>query len=97
MGVMLVNSHRIMRGVYEQVGDWDAVVWCSLGISSIVILLEDDTVFGDIGEGDVGVGYCVYQAGGTHVGLDANTIGTLDDSGVRNDNVLNCVIRSATN
>lgn len=69
-----LDGGRRGGGEDEQVGDWNAVIWCSLCISSIVVLLEDDAIFGNVCEGDVGVCYCVYQTGCANVGLDSDTI-----------------------
>ena len=62
-----------MDVVDSQTGNGDTVGGGSGRASVLVILLDDDTVLGDSGEGDVLVGDALDGALGAGDGLDANT------------------------
>lgn len=55
-----------------EIGDGDAGGGCTGRTAVLVVLLDDDAVFGDAGEGDALVGYAGDGAGGTVDGLDAD-------------------------
>lgn len=55
-----------------ETGDGDAGGGCTGRTAVLVVLLDDDAVFGDAGEGDALVGYAGDGAGGTVDGLDAD-------------------------
>lgn len=60
-------------------------------------MLENDTILGDILKNDVGVSDIVYQASGSYIGLDTNTISAVDDLAVLEDNVLDSVLGTSSN
>jgi hypothetical protein len=53
-------------------GNRDAGGGCAGRAAVLIVLLNDDAVFGDSGEGDALVGYAGDGAGGTVDGLDAD-------------------------
>ena len=65
-----------MHVVDSQIGDGDTVGGLSGRAAVLVILLDDETVLGDSGEGDVLVGDALDGAGGAGDSLDANTCRT---------------------
>ena len=65
-----------MDVVDSQIGDGDTAGGGSGRAAVLVILLDDDTVLGDSGEGDVLVGDALDGAGSAVDGLDANTCRT---------------------
>jgi hypothetical protein len=58
---------------HGQASNRDAVSGGSGRAAVLIVLLDDDTVLGDSGEGDVLVGDALDGAGGTVDGLDADT------------------------
>lgn len=64
-------------------------------ITAVVVLLNEDAVLGDLGEGDVGVGDLVDLAGGVLHGLDADAVGGVGDLGVEELHVVDDVVVAA--
>lgn len=65
-------------------------------IAAVVVLLDEDAVLGDLGEGDVGVGDLVDLAALVLEGLDADSVGGVDYLGVEELDVVDDVIIAAT-
>jgi hypothetical protein len=62
-----------------------------------VVLLDDDTVLGNVLEGDVGVADAGDRAGGARDSLDADTVVGVGDGGVADDDVLDNIVGAAAN
>jgi hypothetical protein len=60
-----------------------------------VVLLDDDTVLGDVLEGDVLVGDTGDGTSGARDGLNADTVVGVDDGGVGDDDVLDDIVGAA--
>lgn len=65
-----------------EVGDRDTIGRSTSGRTVLVILLDNDTVVGDVGEGDAGVGDVGDFTGSVVDGFDADTVGAVLDSAV---------------
>lgn len=66
----------------SETGDGDTGSGSASWGSVLVILLDDDTVLGNAGEGDVLVGYALDGSSGAVDGLDTDTVlGVLDCAG----------------
>lgn len=63
----------------------------------LVILLDDDTVLGDVGQLDVGERDVGDSTGSLVDGLDADTVVRVDDVGVRDGDILHDVVVAQTN
>lgn len=61
-----------------------------------VILLDNNTVLGNVGEGNVGVGDTADRASGTVDGLDADTVVAVKDLGVLNGHAADNVVITST-
>ena len=89
------HTSRDIRGSHTVDGDaagssarWRAV---------LVVLLDDDTVVGDAGEGDAGPSDVRHGASVAGDGLDTKTIFTTGDLGVGHSDVLDSVVAAAAN
>jgi hypothetical protein len=67
------------------------------GGAVLVVLLDDDTILGDVLESDVLVGNARDGTSGARDGLDADTVVRVDNSVVRDDDVLDYVVAATTN
>lgn len=79
-----------------EVGDWDTSGGGTGWIAILIVLLNDNTVFGDVGQGDVGIGDVLHLASGTGDSLDADTILGVEDLAVGNIYVLDGIVITAT-
>lgn len=79
------------------VGDGDTGSGSSSGRTVLVILLNDDTVLGDVGESDGVVLDIGNGTGSARNGLDADTVVGVGDGGVEDANCLDGVVRASTN
>lgn len=70
--------------------------WLSSWGTVLVILLDDNTVLGNTGEGDVLVGNAGDGSSGTGNSLDADTVGGVLDGGGFNDNIRDNVVGTST-
>ena len=97
VGLDTLGTHGTGNAGNLEASDGDTGGRFASGGTVLVVLLDDDTVLGDVGECNV----LVYDVGdgtsSTRDGLDADTIVGVDDLGVLDDNVLNSVVRTATN
>lgn len=91
-----LGGHRASDAGNLEVGDGDTGGGLAGRGAVLVVLLDDDTVLGDVGEGDVLVGDVGDGASSARDGLDADTVVRVDDLGVLNDNVLDDVVGAAT-
>ena len=76
-------------------GDGEPAGGLALQVASLVVLLDQDTVLGDVGHGEVGVGDLVDLSGGVHGGLDADGVGALGDLVVGESNSVDDVVVAA--
>jgi hypothetical protein len=65
-----------------EVGNWDTSGWGTSWGAVLVVLLDDDTVLSDAGEGDARVGDARDGTSSTVDGLDADTVLGVLDGGV---------------
>ena len=79
-----------------EIGDGNTGGGLASGGAVLVVLLDDDTVLSDVGEGDVLVGDVGDGASGARDGLDADTVVGVENLGVLDDNVLDGVVGAAT-
>jgi len=91
-----VNSVLALDVLEGEVGDGKTAGGATVEVTAVVVLLDEDTVLLDLGEGDVGVGDLVDLAGLVLEGLDAETVGGVGDLGVEELDVVNDVIVAAT-
>ena len=96
VGLNTLGGHRTSDAGNLEVGDGDTGGRLAGRGAVLVVLLDDDTVLGDVGEGDVLVGNVGDGASGAGDGLDADTVVGVADLGVLNDDVLDDVVRAAT-
>ena len=79
-----------------EVSDWDTGGGLAGRGAVLVVLLNDNTVLGNVGKGDGGVGDVLDGTGGTVDSLDANTVVTVGDDVVVDVDVLDSVVRTTT-
>lgn len=94
-----LNSVRVNRAsdVLEgNIGDSNTVGGGTGRVTVLVVLLDDDTVVGDAGELDVGVGDVLDGTSSVVDSLDANTVLGVRDSRVDEGDVLDGVVVAAT-
>lgn len=92
-GIVLKSTGDTVNG---DIGDGDTSGGGAGGRAVLVVLLDDDTVLGDTGELDVGVGDLADITGLLVDGLDADTVGRVADGGVGDGHVLDGVVITAT-
>lgn len=80
-----------------EVGDGDTVSWGTGWGSVLVILLDDNTVVGDVAESDVLVGDTGDGSSGIGDSLDTDTVLRVADSAVGDGNSVNVVVVTASN
>lgn len=88
-----VTFNSTSHALHSQVSDGDASGWVSL---IIVVLLNDNTIAGNTRELDVAESNARDGAGLARLGLDANTVLRVGNSGVGDSNVLHGVVVTAT-
>lgn len=91
-----VGVNRASDVLEGDVGDGNTVGGSTSGVTVLVVLLNDDTVVGDTGELDVGVGDVLDSTSSVVDGLDANTVLRVGDSRVDESDVLDGVVVAAT-
>jgi hypothetical protein len=79
-----------------KVSDWDTSGWGSSWGTVLVILLDDNTIFGDVLEGDVLVCYAGDGTSCARDSFDADTVVRVGDGGRRDGDVLDDVIGATT-
>jgi hypothetical protein len=80
----------------SETSDWDTGGGLASRRAVLVVLLDDNSVLGDVLEGDVLVADTRDGTGGARDGLDADTVVRVGDGGVRDDDVLDGVVLAAT-
>lgn len=80
----------------SEISDWDTSGWLSSWRTVLVVLLDDDTVLGDVLEGDVLVGDARDGTGGTRDGLDTDTVVGIADGGGGDGDIFDDVVITAT-
>lgn len=91
-----VNGVLALDVLESKVGDRETAGGVAVEVTAVVVLLDEDTVLLDVGEGDVRVGDLVDLAGLVLEGLDADTVGGVGDLGVEELDVVNDVVVAAT-
>ena len=91
-----VNSVLSLDVLESEVGDGETAGGVAVEVTAVVVLLDENTVLLDVGEGDVGVGNLVDLAGLVLESLDADTVGGVGDLGVEELDVVNDVVVTAT-
>lgn len=89
--------NRTSNTIDGKTGDGDTVGGLASRRTVLVVLLNDDTVLGDAGEGDVRVSDVGDGAGGIVDGLDAHAVLGVLDGGARDGDVLDIVVATAAN
>jgi len=80
-----------------QIGNWDTSGWGTGWGTVLIILLDDNSVAGYAGEGDVFVGYSCDSTSSPWNGLDADTVGGISDTGGGDYNIGDVIVSSAAN
>ena len=96
VGLNTLGGHGASDAGDLEVGDGDTSGGLAGRRAVLVVLLDDDTVLGDVGEGDVLVGDVGDGASGAGDGLNTDTVVGVGDLGVLDDNVLDGVVGAAT-
>lgn len=91
-----IVSNRASDVLDGEVSDRNAVGGLASWAAVLVVLLDDDAVVGDVGEGDAGVGDVLYAAGGVVDGLDADAVLGVGDGAVGDVDVCDVVVVAAT-
>lgn len=93
LGVNGVLALDVLEG---EVGDGKAAGRVSVEVTTIVVLLDENAVLLDLGEGDVGVGDLVDLSGVVLESLDADTVGRVGYLRVKELNVVDDVVIAAS-
>lgn len=96
VGLNTLGGHGTSDAGNLKVGNGDTSGGRAGGGAILVVLLDDNSVLGDVGEGDILVGDVGYGAGSARDGLDADTVVRVGDLRVFNDNILDDVVGPAT-
>lgn len=90
-----VVRHGARHAIDGEIGDRDPVRRFACRAPVLVVLFDDDSIIGDVGQLDVGVRDLRDGAGGTVDGFNANAILGVGDAGVLDSYVLDGVIVAA--
>jgi hypothetical protein len=93
VGVNAVLALDVLEG---KAGNGEAAGGLAVEVAAVVVLLDEDTVLGDLGEGDVGVGDLVDLAALVLEGLDADSVSGVGHLGVEELDVVDNVVIAAT-
>ena len=80
-----------------QTGDRHTSSWCSSRWTILIILFNDNTICWDIVQNDSGISHALDRTCCTRHSLDTNTVGRINDLGIRDSNIADVVVTSATN
>lgn len=83
--------------VERQSSDGNAGARSAVKVTTVVVLLEEDTILGDVGESDILVGDFVDLSGLGTERLDAHAVGGLGDLAVGEGHGVNGVVIAAAN
>lgn len=97
VGALGVNSTGAGDVLEGEASDGETAGGVTVEVTAIVVLLNQDTVLGDLGQGDVRVGDALDLAASVLHGLDTDTVGGLGNLAVQELDGVNDVVGSAAN
>jgi hypothetical protein len=95
--IKTLSSNSTLDVLDGEASDRDTSSGLAGGATVLVVLLDDDTVLGDVVEGDVLIGDTGDGTGSARDSLDADTVVGVDDSSAGDDDILDGVVGAATN
>ena len=96
VGLDTLGGHGTSDAGDGEVGDGNTGGGRACRRAVLIVLLDDDAVLGDVGEGDVLVGDVRDGTSSARDGLDADTVVGVANLRVLNDNALDGIVRAAT-
>ena len=91
-----IALHRASDAIQSDILDGDAVRWLTSGATVLVVLFNDHAIIGDARQLDVGVGNVLDITARLVDGLDAHTVGRVHDLTILDMDILDGVVRAAT-